>query len=126
MGADPLIADETYLDRLDVSVRLLNSLKNIIAYDPEFEGRRQMTFGTAKSIPIEKLGLRPNVGAATVEEWDMFLKASTNEEAARNWSNEMLRREIARREKALASLKKGLVTQERNLQVLKDKLEMTR
>ena len=126
MGSDPLIADETYLDRLDVSVRLLNSLKNIIAYDPEFEGRRQMTFGTAKSIPIEKLGLRPNVGAATVEEWDMFLKASTNEEAARNWSNEMLRREIARREKALASLKKGLVTQERNLQVLKDKLEMTR
>ena len=126
MGADPLIADETYLDRLDVSVRLLNSLKNIIAYDPEFEGRRQMTFGTAKSIPIKKLGLRPNVGAATVEEWDMFLKASTNEEAARNWSNEMLRREIARREKALASLKKGLVTQERNLQVLKDKLEMTR
>ena len=126
MGANPLIADETYLDRLDVSVRLLNSLKNIIAYDPEFEGRRQMTFGTAKSIPIEKLGLRPNVGAATVEEWDMFLKASTNEEAARNWSNEMLRREIARREKALASLKKGLVTQERNLQVLKDKLEMTR
>jgi hypothetical protein len=126
MGADPLIADETYLDRLDVSVRLLNSLKNIIAYDPEFEGRRQMTFGTAKSIPIEKLGLRPNVGAATVEEWDMFLKASTNEEAARNWSNEMLRREIARREKTLAALKKGLVTQERNLQVLKDKLEMTR
>jgi hypothetical protein len=126
MGSDPLIADETYLDRLDVSVRLLNSLKNIIAYDPDFEGRREMTFGTAKSIPIEKLGLRPNVGAATVEEWDMFLKASTNEEAARNWSNEMLRREIARREKALASLKKGLVTQERNLQVLKDKLEMTR
>ena len=126
MGSDPLIADETYLDRLDVSVRLLNSLKNIIAYDPDFEGRREMTFGTAKSIPIEKLGLRPNVGAATVEEWDMFLKASTNEEAARNWSNEMLRREIARREKALASLKKGLVTQERNLQVLKDKLEITR
>ena len=121
-----MISDDTYLDRLDVSVRLLNSLKNIIAYDPDFEGRRKMTFGNAKSIPIEKLGLRPNVGPATVEEWDMFLKASTNEEAARNWSNEMLRREIARREKALAALKKGLVTQERNLQVLKDKLEMTR
>lgn len=120
-----MISDDTYLDRLDVSIRLLNSLKNIIAYDPDFEGRRKMTFGNAKSIPIEKLGLRPNVGPATMEEWDMFLKASTSEEAARNWSNEMLRREIARREKALASLKKGLVTQERNLQALKDKLEMT-
>jgi hypothetical protein len=121
-----MIPDETYLDRLAVSIRLLDRLKNIIAYDPEFEGRRQMTFGTAKSIPIEKLSRQSNVGPATVEEWDMFIKASTSEEAARNWSNEMLRREIARREKALASLKKGLVTQERNLQVLKDKLEMTR
>jgi hypothetical protein len=119
-----MIPDDTYLDRLDVSIRLLNSLKNIIAYDPDFEGRRKMTFGNAKSIPIEKLGWRPNVGPATVEEWEMFLKASTSEEAARNWSNEMLRREIARREKALASLKKGLVTQERKLQALKDKLEM--
>jgi hypoxanthine phosphoribosyltransferase len=123
MGANPLIADETYLDRLDVSVRLLNSLKNIIAYDPDFEGRREMTFGTAKSIPIEKLGLRPNVGAATVEEWDMFLKASTNEEAARNWSKETLRRQIAKYEKALVNYKRGIETQERRLAELRAQLE---
>ena len=48
-----MIPDDTYLDRLDVSIRLLDRLKSIIAYDPEFEGRRQMTFGNAKSIPIE-------------------------------------------------------------------------
>ena len=118
-----MIADETYLDRLDVSIRLLNSLKNSIAYDPEFEGRREMTFGNAKRIPIEALSRRSNVGPATVEEWVMFLKASTNEEAARNWSKETLRRQIAKYERAFVNYKRGIETQEQRLAELRAQLE---
>ena len=118
-----MIPDETYLDRLAVSIRLLDRLKNIIAYDPEFEGRRQMTFGTAKSIPIEKLSRQSNVGPATVEEWGMFIKASSSEEAARNWSKETLRRQIAKYEKALVNYKRGIETQERRLAELRAQLE---
>jgi hypothetical protein len=118
-----MIADETYLDRLDVSIRLLNSLKNSIAYDPEFEGRREMTFGNAKRIPIEKLSRQQNVGPATVEEWDMFLKASSSEEAARNWSKEKLRRQIAKYERALVNYKRGIETQEQRLAELRAQLE---
>jgi hypothetical protein len=119
-----MIPDDTYLDRLDVSIRLLNSLKNIIAYDFEFEGRREMTFGNAKSIPIEKLGSRPNVGPATVEEWDIFIKASTSEEAARDWKKLQLRRQIAKYEKALVGYKRGVETQEQRLANLRIQLEI--
>jgi hypothetical protein len=118
-----MIPDETYLDRLAVSIRLLDRLKNIIAYDPEFEGRRQMTFGNAKSIPIETLSRRSNVGPATVEEWDMFVKASSSEEAARNWKNLQLRRQIAKYEKALVNYKRGIETQERRIAELRAQLE---
>ena len=118
-----MIPDDTYLDRLDVSIRLLDRLKNIIAYDPEFEGRRQMTFGNAKSIPIETLSRRSNVGPATVEEWGMFIKASTSEEAARNWKNLQLRRQIAKYEKALVNYKRGIETQERRIAELRAQLE---
>jgi len=118
-----MIPDDTYLDRLAVSIRLLDRLKNIIAYDPEFEGRRQMTFGNAKSIPIESLARRSNVGPATVEEWGMFIKASTSEEAARNWKNLQLRRQIAKYEKALVNYKRGIETQERRLAELRAQLE---
>jgi hypothetical protein len=118
-----MIADETYLDRLDVSIRLLNSLKNSIAYDPEFEGRREMTFGNAKRIPIEKLSRRQNVGPEIVEEWGMFIKASSSEEAARNWSKETLRRQIAKYERALVNYKRGIETQEQRLAELRAQLE---
>ena len=118
-----MIPDETYLDRLAVSIRLLDRLKNIIAYDPEFEGRRQMTFGNAKSIPIETLSRRSNVGPGTVEEWDMFVKASSSEEAARNWKNLQLRRQIAKYEKALVNYKRGIETQEQRLAELRAQLE---
>ena len=118
-----MIADDTYLDRLDVSIRLLDRLKNIIAYDPEFEGRRQMTFGTAKSIPIEKLSRQSNVGPATVEEWEMFINASSSEEAARNWKKLQLRRQIAKYEKALVNYKRGIETQERRIAELRAQLE---
>ena len=118
-----MIPDETYLDRLAVSIRLLDRLKSIIAYDPEFEGRRQMTFGNAKRIPIEQLSRRSNDGPATVEEWGMFIKASTSEEAARNWKNLQLRRQIAKYEKALVNYKRGIETQERRLAELRAQLE---
>lgn len=118
-----MIPDETYLDRLDVSVRLLNSLKNIIAYDSEFEGRREMTFGMAKSIPIEKLSWRSNVGPVTVEEWEIFIKANTSEEAARDWKKLQLRRQIAKYEKALVGYRRGIETQERRLAELRAQLE---
>lgn len=118
-----MIADDTYLDRLDVSIRLLDRLKNIIAYDPEFEGRRQMTFGNAKRIPIEALSRRSNVGPAIVEEWGMFIKASSSEEAARNWKNLQLRRQIAKYEKALVNYKRGIETQERRIAELRAQLE---
>ena len=119
-----MIPDETYLDRLDVSIRLLDRLKSIIAYDPEFEGRRQMTFGNAKSIPIEKLSRQSNVGPATVDEGGMFIKASTSEEASRNWKNLQLRRQIAKYEKALVNYKRGIDTQERRLADLRAQLEI--
>ena len=118
-----MIPDETYLDRLAVSIRLLDRLKSIIAYNPEFEGQRQMTFGNAKRIPIEELSRRSNVGPATVEEWDMFIKASSSEEAARNWKNLQLRRQIAKYEKALVNYKRGIETQERRLAELRAQLE---
>ena len=119
-----MIPDETYLDRLDMSIRLLNSLKNIIAYDPEFEGRREMTFGNAKSIPIERLSRRPNVGPVTVEEWEMFIKGNTSEEDARNWKKLQLRREIAKYEKALVGYRRGVETQELRLANLRRQLEL--
>jgi hypothetical protein len=118
-----MIPDETYLDRLAVSIRLLDRLKCIIAYNLEFEGRRQMTFGNAKRIPIEELSRRSNVGPAIVEEWGMFIKASSSEEAARNWSKETLRRQIAKYEKALVNYKRGIETQERRLAELRAQLE---
>ena len=119
-----MIPDDTYLDRLDVSIRLLNSLKNIIAYDSEFEGRREMTFGTAKSIPIEKLSWRSNVGPVTVEEWEIFIKANTSEEAARDWKKLQLRRQIAKYEKALVGYRRGVETQEQRLVKLRIQLEL--
>jgi hypothetical protein len=119
-----MIPDETYLDRLAVSIRLLDRLKNIIAYDPEFEGRRQMTFGNAKRIPIAVLSRRSNVGPATVEEWDMFIKASSSEEAARDWKKLQLRRQIAKYEKALVNYKRGIETQEQRLAELRAQLEI--
>ena len=118
-----MIPDETYLDRLAVSIRLLDRLKCIIAYNLEFEGRREMTFGNAKRIPIEELSRRSNVGPEIVEEWGMFIKASSSEEAARNWSKETLRRQIAKYEKALVNYKRGIETQERRLAELRAQLE---
>ena len=117
-----MIPDETYLGQLGLSVRLMNVLRNFIE-SPQFEGRHEMTFGNAKRIPIIEMAGNRNVGKVTLAEWKVFLEASSAEEAARSWRNKLLHAEIAKYERALATYKLGIETQERQLTELRAQLE---
>jgi hypothetical protein len=119
-----MIPDETYLGQLGLSVRLMNVLRLFIE-SPMFEGRHEMTFGNAKQIPIIEVAEHPNVGKETLGEWRVFLEASSAEEAVRSFRNKLLHAEIVKYERALATYKLGVETQERRLAELRAELEET-
>lgn len=113
------IPDGTYLDELDLSERLKNTLRLIICLDTEYDGRRQMTFGNVRTIPLEKIARAAGDDMDEyLDEWQVFLSAPSNAEAASTWAKHKLNKEIQNREKALASAMKAVTTQTVKLQAL--------
>jgi hypothetical protein len=117
------ISDGTYLDELYLSERLKSTLRLIICLDKEYEGRREMTFGNLRTIPLEKIDLSSfDDMRECLREWEIFLNASSNAEAARTWAKIKLSAEIQKQEKALASMLKGVLTQTTKLEALRSQL----
>jgi hypothetical protein len=116
------ISDGTYLDELDLSERLKNTLRLIICLDKEYEGRREMTFGNLRTIPLEKIESSSFDMEECLREWEIFLNARSNAEAAHAWAKLKLGEEIQKQEKALASMLKGVSTQTTKLNALRGQL----
>jgi hypothetical protein len=117
------ISDGTYLDELYLSERLKSTLRLIICLDKEYEGRREMTFGNLRTIPLEKIDLSSfDDMRECLREWEIFLNAPSNAEAARTWAKIKLSAEIQKQEKALASMLKGVLTQTTKLEALRSQL----
>ena len=117
------ISDGTYLDELYLSERLKSTLRLIICLDKEYEGRREMTFGNLRTIPLEKIDLSSfDDMRECLREWEIFLNASSNAEAARTWAKIKLSAEIQKQEKALARMLKGVLTQTTKLEALRSQL----
>jgi hypothetical protein len=117
------ISDGTYLDELYLSERLKSTLRLIICLDKEYEGRREMTFGNLRTIRLEKIDLSSfDDMRECLREWEIFLNASSNAEAARTWAKIKLSAEIQKQEKALASMLKGVLTQTTKLEALRSQL----
>jgi len=116
------ISDGTYLDELDLSERLKNTLRLIICLDKEYEGRREMAFGNLRTIPLEKIAESSFDVEECLREWEIFLNARSNAEAARTWAKLKLSAEIQKQEKALASMLKRVSTQTAKLNALRGQL----
>ena len=82
-----------------------------------------MTFGNLRTIPLEKIDLSSfDDMRECLREWEIFLNASSNAEAARTWAKIKLSAEIQKQEKALASMLKGVLTQTTKLEALRSQL----
>jgi hypothetical protein len=120
-----MIPDDTLLQDVGMSPHLTNTFRNIIAYFPEFEGSRAMNFGNVRAIAQKRIHL--DLAFFKHEdfrvEWDIFLTASSCEEAALKCRRHFLIKEIDSRKRSLASAKKSVKTQERKLAELRSQLE---
>ena len=111
-----MIPDDTLLQNVGMSKHLLNTIRNIIAYHPKFEGNRSMTFGNAKRIDEVEIMLSPYTTESTVTEWHIYLSAVNGRFAQKEVEKHLLIRDIAHREKHIAALEKSIRTQKRNLE----------
>ena len=120
-----MIPDDTPLQNVGMSPHLLTTIRNIIAYFPEFEGNRVMNFGNARVIERNRIhvGLEVFQIDDWLVEWNIFQTASSSEEAVSKCRRHFLLKEIGKRDKALANAKKGVETQERLLAELRAQLE---
>jgi hypothetical protein len=120
-----MIPDDTFLQDVGMSPHLTSIFRNIIAYFPEFEGNRAMNFGNVRAVAQKRIHF--DVGIFEDEdfrvEWDIFLTASSCEEAALKCRRHFLLKEIDNRKRSLASAKKSVKTQERKLAELRAQLE---
>jgi len=120
-----MIPDDTPLQDVGMSPHLTNVFRNIIAYFPEFEGNRVMNFSNVRVIAQKRIHL--DLAFFKDEdfrvEWDIFLTASSCEEAALECRRHFLLKEIDSRKRSLASAKKSVRTQERKLAELRAQLK---
>lgn len=69
------IPDDTPLDELEISVRLLGALRRALWHET-----RPLTFAIARTVSDRQLRQQSNIGAVTVAEWARFKAVSTTPE----------------------------------------------